>query len=93
MADMLPGSSLVRQAFQAIAAAAACILVPELQARERGHIHITDLVMHAHKFHNEALLLVHFSPRYKRADILAALDTFLPPSLRSRCFPFLNGFA
>eukprot|EP00775_Hariotina_reticulata_P010313 gene10313-10472_t len=63
------------------------------QARERGHIHITDLVMHAHKFHNEALLLVHFSPRYKRADILAALDTFLPPSLRSRCFPFLNGFA
>jgi ribonuclease Z len=34
------------------------------QARERGHMHITDLVMHAHKFHNEAILLIHFSSRW-----------------------------
>ena len=26
-------------------------------------MHIADLVAHAHKFHNEAILLVHFSPR------------------------------
>lgn len=36
------------------------------QARERGHMHVTDLVIHAHKFHNEAILLIHFSPRYKK---------------------------
>ncbi|KAF6239890.1 nuclear RNase Z [Scenedesmus sp. NREL 46B-D3] len=53
------------------------------QARERGHIHITDLVMHAHKFHNEAILLVHFSPRYKRQEVLAALDE----KCRLRCVP------
>lgn len=62
-------------------------------ARERGHMHITDLVMHSHKFHNDALLLVHFSPRYRRADILAALESNMPPSLRAKCVPFLNGFA
>lgn len=62
------------------------------QARERGHIHITDLVMHAHKFHNEAILLVHFSPRYKRQQILAALEENMPPALRAKCVPFLNGF-
>lgn len=64
-----------------------------LQARERGHMHVTDLVMHAHKFHNEAILLIHFSPRYKKQEILAALDTNLPPALRAKCIPFLNGFA
>ena len=64
-----------------------------MQARERGHIHVTDLVMHAHKFHNEAILLIHFSPRYKKQEVLAALDTNLPPALRAKCIPFLNGFA
>lgn len=69
--------------------AAGCVV----QARERGHMHVTDLVVHAHKFHNEAILLIHFSPRYKRQEILQALDTNLPPALRAKCIPFLNGFA
>ncbi|KIZ00521.1 Nuclear ribonuclease Z [Monoraphidium neglectum] len=63
------------------------------QARERGHMHVADLVAHAHKFHNEAILLIHFSARYTRAQILAALEANMPPSLRSKCVPFLNGFA
>lgn len=65
--------------------------VPLEQARERGHMHIADLVVNQHKFHNEAILLIHFSPRYKRGDILAALE-ILPASLRAKCVPFLNGF-
>jgi ribonuclease BN (tRNA processing enzyme) len=49
--------------------------------------------MHAHKFsHVTALLLVHFSPRYTRQQIITALDTNLPPSLREKCHPLLNGF-
>lgn len=37
-----------------------------MQARERGHMHIADLVINAHKFHNERILLTHFSPRCGR---------------------------
>ncbi len=37
---------------------------PPNQARERGHMHIADLVAHAHKFHNDAILLIHFSSRW-----------------------------
>jgi ribonuclease Z len=44
------------------------------------------------QFHNEAILLVHFSPRYKRAEILAALDANMPAGLRAKCTPMLNGF-
>lgn len=62
------------------------------QARERGHMHVADLVAHSHKFHNEAILLIHFSPRYNRSQILAALEANMPPSLRAKCVPLLNGF-
>lgn len=41
---------------------------------------------------NEAILLIHFSARYRRADIMAALDAQLPAGLKERCFPLLNGF-
>jgi ribonuclease Z len=55
-------------------------------------MHVADLVAHAHRFQNEAILLTHFSPRYTRADILAALEANMPPSLRAKCVPLLNGF-
>ncbi|KAG1658432.1 hypothetical protein FOA52_009853 [Chlamydomonas sp. UWO 241] len=63
------------------------------QAREKGHMHIADFVANAHRFQNEAILLVHFSARYSRKQILEALNTWLPPALRARCVPFLNGIA
>jgi len=62
------------------------------QAKERGHMHIQDLVDNADMFQNEAILLIHFSARYREADILASLDERLPPDLRRRCIPLLNGF-
>lgn len=62
------------------------------EAREKGHMHIADFVANAHRFQNEAILLVHFSPRYSRQHILDALNTWLPPALKSRCVPFLNGY-
>ena len=42
---------------------------------------------------NEAILLVHFSSRYSRQQILEALDMWLPPALRARGVPLLHGFA
>ncbi|KAF5830223.1 nuclear RNase Z [Dunaliella salina] len=63
------------------------------EARERGHLHIADFIVHAHRFQNEAILLIHFSARYKRSEIINALNTNLPPSLRAKCVPFLNGYA
>jgi len=61
------------------------------QAREKGHMHIADFVGHAHRFQNEAILLIHFSSRYKRSEIIAGLNTWLPPGLRAKVVPFLNG--
>ncbi len=42
---------------------------------------------------NEAILLIHFSSRYKRAEILAHLNTWLPPALKAKVVPLLNGFS
>jgi len=61
-------------------------------AKERGHMHIQDLVDNAHLFQNEAILLIHFSARYNERTILQELDARLPADLRSRCVPLLNGF-
>ena len=62
------------------------------QARAYGHTHLDELIAHADRFHNEAILLVHFSARYRRADIEAALEAKLPPSLKGRVTPLLEGF-
>ncbi|GFR41920.1 hypothetical protein Agub_g2712 [Astrephomene gubernaculifera] len=61
------------------------------EARGKGHMHIADFVAAAHRFQNEAILLTHFSPRYNRSHILEALNTLLPPALRAKCVPLLNG--
>lgn len=42
---------------------------------------------------NEAILLMHFSARYKAEEILQRLDEELPHSLRQRVFPWLQGFS
>ena len=42
--------------------------------------------------HVESIVLIHFSPRYSRANIVEALNTLLPKALQSKCVPFLNGF-
>ncbi|CAD7702317.1 unnamed protein product [Ostreobium quekettii] len=61
------------------------------KAMDNGHMHINQFIEHADKFENDAILLIHFSPRYTRDQILAALDR-LPASLRSKCSALLEGF-
>jgi ribonuclease Z len=64
---------------------------PVAHARKTGHVHLDEIVERAPLFGNEAILLTHFSPRYGRSEILAALDAKLPPGLRERVVPLLPG--
>ena len=58
------------------------------RARAYAHIHIDDLVSRAHLFENEAVVLTHFSQRYRPEEIRGALRA-LPEPLASRVVAFL----
>lgn len=60
------------------------------QCRDKGHVHLYELAERAELFQNEAILLTHFSARYRAREIVAALDRHLPPGLRERVTPLLN---
>eukprot|EP00743_Colponemidia_sp_Colp-15_P004418 GILK01004764.1.p1 GENE.GILK01004764.1~~GILK01004764.1.p1 ORF type:complete len:344 (-),score=34.58 GILK01004764.1:145-1176(-) len=66
---------------------------PVAQAHKYGHVHLDEVIEHADKFKNEYLLFTHFSARYSAAAIVDILDRRLPPSLKSRVTPLLNGFS
>jgi len=58
------------------------------RAREYAHIHLDDLSARAGEFRNEAIVLTHFSQRYRPDEIRAALGK-LPEGLREKVIPFL----
>lgn len=51
-------------------------------------MHIADLVAHAHKFQNEAILLIHFSPRCADHGRLCVIVTRV---LKRVCKHFVMG--
>jgi|APSaa5957512576_1039674.scaffolds.fasta_scaffold02995_6 ribonuclease Z len=58
--------------------------VSTAEAKKKGHTHLSELGARAHRFENvEALVLTHFSNRYRNADVEAALLE-LPESLRKK---------
>jgi ribonuclease Z len=60
---------------------------PVARAREWGHIHLDEIIAHAHLFKNEKIVLTHFSKRYNRRFILQVLNKKLQdPDLLSRIF-------
>ena len=61
------------------------------ECRSKGHVHLYEIAERAAAFENEALLFTHFSARYRDEEIVAALDRTLPPGLRERVTPLLNG--
>jgi ribonuclease Z len=65
-------------------------LLPEDRDRAAvyEHIHLDDVVARAGLFQNEAVILTHFSARYRPQEIRAALEA-IPESLASRVVPFL----
>jgi ribonuclease Z len=58
------------------------------RAREYEHIHLDDVAERASLFENEAIVLTHFSLRYRPEEILEALNR-LPEPIADRVVPFL----
>lgn len=54
------------------------------RTRDKGHIHLDEVIERAHLFENQAILLTHLSARYSPAQGREILDRRLPPSLRER---------
>ena len=74
------------------ARAAHRVLVPGTRRRERArkydHIHLDDIAERASLFENEAIVLTHFSMRYRPEEIRAALRA-LPARILERVIAFL----
>ncbi|CAL5222304.1 g4646 [Coccomyxa viridis] len=62
-------------------------------AKSYGHMHISEIAERADSFKNEAILLIHFSQRYSAEAIVEHLHRALPPSLRDKCTPLLQGYS
>ena len=58
------------------------------RARKYDHIHLDDIVERASLFENEAIVLTHFSLRYRPEEIRQALET-LPAAIADRVIAFL----
>ncbi|KAJ4957386.1 hypothetical protein NE237_024497 [Protea cynaroides] len=60
-------------------------------ARDYGHTHLSEIINYADKFENKAILLIHFSARYRVDEIQSAVSS-LPPPLSGRVFALTEGF-
>lgn len=60
-------------------------------AREYGHTHLSEVAAFADRFQNKAILLIHFSARYRIEEIEAAVAK-LPQTLLGRVFTLTEGF-
>ncbi len=60
------------------------------EARSRGHVHLAQIAERASSFENQAILLTHFSARYRSREIPGLLDRGLPQELRARVTPLLG---
>lgn len=49
-----------------------------------GHMHLDDFLERAERFHNELLILGHFSTRYHPNEVRRMLESKLPAALRQR---------
>jgi ribonuclease Z len=81
----------VPELFQARVLLIECsFLFPEDADRARlyGHLHLEDFRTRAERFANEAIVLTHFSQRYRPEEIREALSG-LPAALLGRVVPFL----
>jgi ribonuclease Z len=57
-------------------------------ARAGCHVHLDDILERVTAFHNEHVVLMHFSQLYAPREVTAVLDARVPRELRSRIIPF-----
>ncbi|XP_050257604.1 tRNase Z TRZ1-like isoform X2 [Quercus robur] len=60
-------------------------------ARDYGHTHISEIIGHAERFENKAILLIHFSARHTAEEIQQVVSA-LPSPLAGRVFVLTEGF-
>ncbi|KAM0033040.1 putative ribonuclease Z [Helianthus debilis subsp. tardiflorus] len=60
-------------------------------ARDFGHTHLSEIVNHASRFENKAIVLIHFSARYQ-LDVIKEAVSALGPPLAGRVFALTEGF-
>ncbi|KAJ0755010.1 putative ribonuclease Z [Helianthus annuus] len=60
-------------------------------ARDYGHTHLSEIVNHASRFENKAIVLIHFSARYQ-LDVIKEAVSALGPPLSGRVFALTEGF-
>ncbi|KAM7498373.1 hypothetical protein LguiA_022787 [Lonicera macranthoides] len=60
-------------------------------ARERGHTHISEIIENAQWIRNKAIVLTHFSSRYKLEDIRKAVS-MLQSKVSAKVVPLTEGF-
>lgn len=60
-------------------------------ARSHGHMHLLEILEHAQWFRNKAILLTHFSARYKVEDIRQAILK-LQPKVSAKVVALTEGF-
>ncbi|KAL8457374.1 hypothetical protein ACS0TY_034465 [Phlomoides rotata] len=64
---------------------------PVEDAREYGHTHLSEIIKHADRFQNKAILLIHFSARYQ-LDVIESAVSALAPPLAGRVYALTKGF-
>jgi len=72
-----------------------CSFLDDRKSREASragcHIHLDDLIPRAECFHNEHVVLMHFSQIYRPDEVREILDERCPEVLRRRVIPFAAG--
>ncbi|KAK1282249.1 Nuclear ribonuclease Z [Acorus calamus] len=59
-------------------------------ARDYGHTHLSEIAGYGERFRNKAILLIHFSARYRPDEVEAAISA-LPPTFTGRVFALTTG--
>jgi ribonuclease Z len=54
------------------------------QCRDKGHIHLDEVIARADLFQNQAILFTHLSARYRASEAKAIVEARLPPTLKDR---------
>lgn len=62
-----------------------------IEARKRGHTHLYEFVDISNSFHNEFIIMTHFSARYKLPYIFDQLNKHIPEHIIDKIYLAVDG--